>query len=118
MNVCLLTRLRPKPRTRPQKSERLRSSLGGSLVLETIDHLPVLRSRIASVPLNKEHLERKDLSASQASIEPFRCSPMFGGGHATQKQAPRDRPMEDPFESLGRFSSSGLGGMNVAQASR
>jgi hypothetical protein len=26
--------------------------------------------------------------ASTASIEPFRCSPMSGGGRATQKQAP------------------------------
>ena len=28
---------------------------------------------------------------AQASIEPFRCSPMFGGGRATQKQVPRLR---------------------------
>jgi len=39
-------------------------------------------------------------------------------GRATQKQVPRDRPMEDSFESLERFKSPGLGGMNVAQASR
>jgi hypothetical protein len=43
---------------------------------------------------------------------------MFGGGRATQKQVPRDRPMEDSFESRGRFNSPGLGGMNVAQASQ
>jgi hypothetical protein len=36
MNVCLLTRMRPRPRTRLQKSERFRSSLGGSPVI-TID---------------------------------------------------------------------------------
>jgi hypothetical protein len=26
---------------------------------------------------------------SLQSIEPFRCSPMFGGGRATQEQVPR-----------------------------
>jgi hypothetical protein len=61
MNVCLLTRLPPKLRTRLQKSERFRSSLGGSVVFLTIDLLPVRRCKIAPVPLNKEHLERKDL---------------------------------------------------------
>ena len=32
------------------------------------------------------------LHALVISFKPFRCSPMFGGGRATQKQAPREPP--------------------------
>ena len=33
--------------------------------------------------------EKPCWGGGKASIDPFRCSPMFGGGRATQKQAPR-----------------------------